>query len=165
MGHDISAYIKTKSNPNPNWENGKEVAYFRIGAFNTLRKRLFYGIIPNSEGANAGVSGDGSTLDYSREDIVSAINACKYFMEDDDALREVILSQEQRSDAASKEFRDLIEGVFGKIETSSTDVEESPIDDIREGVAQVWKFCEDILSEYDDVKKTDDSAGIQIYFG
>ena len=165
MGHDISAYIKTKSNPTPNWENGKEVAYFRIGAFNTLRKRLFYGIIPNSEVANAGVSGNGSTLDYSREDIVSAINACKYFMEDDDALREVILSQEQRSDAASKEFRDLIEGVLGKMETSSTDVEESPIDDIREGVAQVWKFCEDILSEYDDVKKTDDSAGIQIYFG
>ena len=86
-------------------------------------------------------------------------------MEDDDALREAILSQEQRSDAASKEFRDLTEGVFGKLETSSTDVEESPIDDIREGVAQVWKFCEDILSEYDDVKKTDDSAGIQIYFG
>ena len=165
MGHDISAYIKTKSNPNPNWENGKEVAYFRIGAFNTLRKRLFYGIIPNSEVANAGVSGNGSTLDYSREDIVSAINACKYFMEDDDALREVILSQEQRSDAASKEFRELIEGVFGKMETSSTDVEESPIDDIREGVAQVWKFCEDILSEYDDVKKTDETAGIQIYFG
>lgn len=165
MGHDISAYIKTKSNPNPNWENAKEVAYFRIGAFNTLRKRLFYGIIPNSEIANAGVSGDGSTRDYTREDIVSAINACKYFMEDDDALREVILSQEQRSDAASKEFRNLIEGVFGKMETSSTDVEESPIDDIREGVAQVWKFCEDILSEYDDVRKTDDSAQIQIYFG
>lgn len=165
MGHDISVYIKSKSNPNPNWENGKEVAYFRIGAFNTLRKRLFYGIIPNSEIANAGVSGDGSTLDYTREDIVSAINACKYFMEDDDALREVILSQEQRSDAASKEFRDLIEGVFGKMETSSTDVEESPIDNIREGVAQVWKFCEDILSEYDDVKKTDETAQIQIYFG
>ena len=51
------------------------------------------------------------------------------------------------------------------METSSTDVEESPIADIREGVAQVWKFCEDILSEYDDVKKTDDSAQIQIYFG
>lgn len=165
MGHDISAYIKTKSNPTPNWENGREVAYFRIGAFNTLRKRLFYGIIPNSEVANAGVSGDGSTLDYTREDIVSAIDACKYFMEDDDALREVILSQEQRSDAASKEFRDLIEGVFGKMETPSTEVDDSPIDDIREGVAQVWKFCEDILSEYDDVKKTDETAGIQIYFG
>lgn len=161
MGHDISVYIKTKSNPSPN----KEVAYFRISAFNTLRKRLFYGIIPNSEVANAGVSGNGSTLDYTREDIVTAIGACKYFMEDNDVLRDVILSQEQRSDVASKEFLDLIEGVFGKIELSSPDVDESPIDDIREGVAQVWKFCEDIIAEYDNVKKTDDSAQIQIYFG
>lgn len=160
MGHDISVYIKTKSNPSPN----KEVAYFRIGAFNTLRKRLFYGIIPNSEVANAGVSGDGSTLDYTREDIVTAIGACKYFMEDEDALREVILSQEQRSDDVSKEFRDLIENVFGKIETSP-DTDSSPVDDIREGVAQVWKFCEDIIAEYDDVKKTDETASIQIYFG
>ena len=71
MGHDISAYIKTKSTPKDSFEN--EIAYFRIGAFNTSRQRLFYGILPNATSANAGVSGNGSTLDFTEDEIKQAI--------------------------------------------------------------------------------------------
>jgi hypothetical protein len=43
--------------------------------------------------------------------------------------------------------------------------EDMSIEDARENLASIWKFHEDILSAYDDVKATDDSAHIQIYFG
>jgi hypothetical protein len=52
MGHDITAYIKPK-----NSVDRVEVAYFRISAFDTLRRKLFYGTLENSEMANGGVSG------------------------------------------------------------------------------------------------------------
>lgn len=167
MGHDISAFIKTKANPNPteNWDPNTEVAYFRIGAFNTLRQRLFYGVIPGSDVANAGVSGDGSTLDFSREDIQKAITACKYFMEDDVALHETILATEHRGAETAKEFRSVLNNIFGQMEDVTTISDNSPLDSIREDVADVWEFCENVLTEYDDVKKSDASAQIQIYFG
>jgi hypothetical protein len=38
-------------------------------------------------------------------------------------------------------------------------------DEIREDIVDIWKFHEDILSEYDDVKKSGVQAEIQIYFG
>lgn len=167
MGHDISAYIKTKANPNPteDWETSERIAYFRIGAFNTLRQRLFYGIIPGSDVANAGVSGDGSTLDFTREDIVTAISACKYFMDDDDSLRETILSREHESEETTNKFRDFLQQIFGEIDNSMILTDQSSIDEIREDIGDVWEFCENILSNYDETRREDDSAQIQIYFG
>ena len=167
MGHDISVYIKTKANPNPteNWESNSEVAYFRIGAFNTLRQRLFYGILPGSDVANAGVSGDGSTLDFTREDIVTAISACKYFMDDDDALRETILTTVHKGEETAEQFRGVLNQIFGEMENAEIISDLTTVEEIREDIVDVWKFCEDILSEYDDIKKTDETAGIQIYFG
>jgi predicted RNase H-like HicB family nuclease len=162
MGHDISAYIKTKSTPKDSFDN--EIAYFRIGAFNTSRQRLFYGILPNATSANAGVSGDGSTLDFTEEEIKQAIAACKYFMDDDSALREHLLEQKMEAEDSIKSFAE----VFQQIVPSSkplVDNEDISIEDARENLASIWKFHEDILSAYDDVKTTDDSAHIQIYFG
>jgi hypothetical protein len=162
MGHDISAYIKTKSTPKDSFEN--EIAYFRIGAFNTSRQRLFYGILPNAKDANAGVSGDGSTLDFTEDDIKRAISACKYFMDDDSALREHLLEQKMEAEDSIKAFAE----VFQQIAPSSkplVDNEDISIEDARENLASIWKFHEDILSAYDNVKTTDDSAHIQIYFG
>lgn len=168
MGHDISAYLKTKSNPDPvsNWNDSNEIAYFRIGAFSTIRQRLFYGIIPNSNQANGGVSGNGKVLDFTREDIATAINACKYFMEDDIVLYDNVLSQKQDAEESIKAFGDVFAQVLGKhVNMPSDDVENYSMTEARENIADIWKFCEDILSEYDDAKKTDESAQIQIYFG
>jgi hypothetical protein len=162
MGHDISAYIKTKSTPKDSFD--KEIAYFRIGAFNTSRQRLFYGILPNSTSANAGVSGDGSTLDFTEDDIKRAISACKYFMDDDSALREHLLEQKMEAEDSIKAFAEVFQQIAPDIKKLTTN-EDISIEDARENIASIWKFHEDILSAYDDVKTTDDSAHIQIYFG
>jgi hypothetical protein len=162
MGHDISAYIKTKSTPKDSFDN--EIAYFRIGAFNTSRQRLFYGILPNAMDANAGVSGDGSTLDFTEDDIKRAISACKYFMDDDSALREHLLEQKMEAEESIKAFADVFQQIAPNIKKLTTK-EDISIEDARENLASIWKFHEDILSAYNDVKATDDSAKIQIYFG
>ena len=162
MGHDISAYIKTKSTPKDSFDN--EIAYFRIGAFNTSRQRLFYGILPNAKDANAGVSGDGSTLDFTEDDIKRAISACKYFMDDDSALREHLLEQKMEAEDSIKAFAEVFQQIAPDIKKLTTN-EDISIEDARENIASIWKFHEDILSAYDDVKNTDDSAHIQIYFG
>jgi hypothetical protein len=162
MGHDISAYIKTKSTQKDSFDN--EIAYFRIGAFNTSRQRLFYGILPNAMDANAGVSGDGSTLDFTEDDIKRAISACKYFMDDDSALREHLLEQKMEAEESIKAFADVFQQIAPNIKKLTTK-EDISIEDARENLASIWKFHEDILSAYNDVKATDDSAHIQIYFG
>jgi hypothetical protein len=162
MGHDISAYIKTKSTQKDSFDN--EIAYFRIGAFNTSRQRLFYGILPNAMDANAGVSGDGSTLDFTEDDIKRAISACKYFMDDDSALREHLLEQKMEAEESIKAFADVFQQIAPNIKKLTTK-EDISIEDARENIASIWKFHEDILSAYNDVKATDDSAHIQIYFG
>ena len=162
MGHDISAYIKTKSTPKDSFDN--EIAYFRIGAFNTSRQRLFYGILPNAMDANAGVSGDGSTSDFTEDDIKRAISACKYFMDDDSALREHLLEQKMEAEESIKAFADVFQQIAPNIKKLTTK-EDISIEDARENIASIWKFHEDILSAYNDVKATDDSAQIQIYFG
>jgi hypothetical protein len=168
MGHDISAYIKTKSTPKDSFEN--EIAYFRIGAFNTSRQRLFYGILPNATSANAGVSGNGSTLDFTEDEIKQAISACKYFMDDDSALREHLLEQKMEAEESIKKFAEMFQQLQITPETKPivdrlVSNEDMSIEDARENLASIWKFHEDILSAYDDVKATDDSARIQIYFG
>ncbi len=162
MGHDISAYIKTKSTPKDSFEN--EIAYFRIGAFNTSRQRLFYGILPNATSANAGVSGNGSTLDFTEDEIKQAISACKYFMDDDSALREHLLEQKMEAEDSIKAFAEVFQQIAPNIKQLTTN-EDVSIEDARENLASIWKFHEDILSAYNDVKTTDDSAHIQIYFG
>jgi hypothetical protein len=162
MGHDISAYIKTKSTPKDSFEN--EIAYFRIGAFNTSRQRLFYGILPNATSANAGVSGNGSTLDFTEDEIKQAISACKYFMDDDSALREHLLEQKMEAEESIKAFAEVFQQIAPNIKQLTTN-EDVSIEDARENLASIWKFHEDILSAYNDLKTTDDSAHIQIYFG
>jgi hypothetical protein len=166
MGHDISAYIKTKSSPTDDsfYASKNEVAYFRIGAFNTSRQRLFYGILPNSTTANAGVSGDGSTLDFTEDDIKLGISACKYFMDDDSALREHLLEQKMEAEDSIKAFVEVFQQIAPDIKKLTTK-EDISIEDARENIADIWKFHEDILSAYNDVKNTDDSARIEIYFG
>ena len=171
MGHDISAYIKTKSTPKDDsfYASENEVAYFRIGAFNTTRQRLFYGTLRGSDVANAGVSGNGSTLDFTEDEIKQAISACKYYMDDDSSLRENLLEQKMEAEESIKKFASILQHLtsfYGNaINDCITPNDEISIQDLRENIADIWKFHEDILSAYNDVKNTDDSAQIQIYFG
>jgi hypothetical protein len=114
--------------------------------------------------ANAGVSGDGSTIDFTEDDIKRAISACKYFMDDDSALREHLLEQKMEAEDSIKSFAEIFQQIAPNIKQLTTS-EDTSIEGARENIADIWKFHEDILSAYDDVKTTDDSAQIQIYFG
>ncbi len=166
MGHDISAYIKTKSSPTDDsfYDSKNEVAYFRINAFNTRRQRLFYGTLRGADVANAGVSGNGSVLNFTRRDIENAISACKYYMDDEHSVQDNVLSQTIGDDTSKDIFVKAFQSMFPDT-ASLFQEQESTTEEIREDIADVWKFHEDILSEYDDVTKSDDSAEIQIYFG
>jgi hypothetical protein len=63
-----------------------------------------------------------------------------------------------------KAFADVFQQIAPNIKKLTTK-EDISIEDARENIASIWKFHEDILSAYNDVKATDDSAQIQIYFG
>ena len=166
MGHDISAYIKTKSTSQEDvgMRCDNEVAYFRINAFNTPRQRMFYGLLTGSESANAGVSGNGSTLNFTRGDIETAIEACKYYLDDETAVYDNLITDPVGDESNKEMFVSIFEKIFPD-SASLFQVTEATVDDIRENIADIWKFHEDILSAYDDVKSKDDSAHIQIYFG
>jgi len=168
MGHDISAYIKPKFESNDSSLPDNEAAFFRINAFNTKRQKLFYGILHGSDVANAGVSGNGSTIEFTREDIKTAISACKYYLDDEAAVDENFLQRIDEADSKTeifvKVFKDLFPNSSSLFHEGDSNLDEIR-DEIREDIVDIWKFHEDILSEYDDVKKTDETAGIQIYFG
>lgn len=167
MGHDISVYIKNKANPNPsqNWNSSREIARFRIGAFATSRQRLFYGILKGSESANAGVSGNGSSIDFTRQDIVNAINACKYYLDDDNDLKEFVQTNKyEEADKTGEMFKSIFEKV-ASIKLGELDDTEIPVEDLREHVADILWFHQNILDEYDWHLDEDESSLVQIYFG
>ena len=162
MGHDISAYIKPKFESNDS--SDKEAAYFRINAFNTKRQKLFYGVLPGSAVANAGVSGNGSTMEFTRQDIKTAISACKYYLDDEVAAAENFLQKIDENDSKTEIFVKVFKDMFPN-SSSLFHEGDTNLDEIREDIVDIWKFHEDILSEYDDVKKNGVQAEIQIYFG
>lgn len=167
MGHDISVYIKNKANPNPseNWGSSGEITRFRIGAFATSRQRLFYGTLKGSESANAGVSGNGSSIDFTRQDIVNAINACKYYLDDDNDLKNFVQTNKyEEADKTGEMFKSIFEKV-ASIKLGEPDDTEIPVEDLREHVADILWFYENILSEYDVALQDDDTSLVQIYFG
>lgn len=149
MGHDITAYIKPK-----NGVDKVEVAYFRISAFDALRRKLFYGTLQNSEIANAGVSGNGSIITYSRKEIETAKEGCKYFVEDIDALKEFILNKSNEDvEQNVKKFKELITMVFGD-DSEYTEIEpESSVEEIKENLVDIIIFHHKILQAYDDAAR------------
>lgn len=149
MGHDITAYIKPK-----NSVDRVEVAYFRISAFDTLRRKLFYGTLENSEMANGGVSGKGATIKYSRKEIDTAKEGCKYFADDIDALKEFILNKYNEDvEQNVKKFKELITLVFGD-DREDTEIEpESSVDEIKENLVDIILFHHKTLQAYDDAAR------------
>lgn len=149
MGHDITAYIKTKRKDNKN-----DVAYFRISAFDTLRRKLFYGTLNNAETANGGVSGTGITINYTRKEIETAKEACKYFLDDIDALREFILNKyNEEVEQNVKKFRELITLVFGD-DRDDTEIDpDSSVDEIKENLVDIILFHHKILQAYDEAAR------------
>lgn len=123
MGHDITAYIRTKSTSKTGKEtvrkSSKKAAYFRIGAFTPDRADIFYGMLPKSLPANAGVSGNGDTIIFDIEEIKQAKAACEYFKTDPDALKVWFQSRHSDHDLEkvkqSHEARKQFAGFLGQM--------------------------------------------------
>lgn len=149
MGHDITAYIKPK-----NGVDKVEVAYFRISAFDTLRRKLFYGTLEGSENANGGVSGNGATISYTRGEIDTAKEGCKYFLDDIDALKEFILNTyNEEVEQNVKKFKELITLVFGDDSEDAEIEPESSVEEIKENLIDIILFHHKILQSYDDAAR------------
>jgi hypothetical protein len=71
MGHDISGFIKGQT--------GREIAYIRIGAFNTNKSFFFYDAIQSQE-CNGGVSGIGVEKTFTNEELKLAKRRLKYML-------------------------------------------------------------------------------------
>lgn len=149
MGHDIQAYIKPK-----NGVDKVEVAYFRISAFDTLRRKLFYGTLEGSEDANGGVSGTGASITYTRLEIDTAKEGCKYFLDDIDALKEFILNKyNEEVEQNVKKFKELITLVFGDDSVDAEIEPENSLEEIKENLIDIILFHHKILQAYDDAAR------------
>ncbi len=149
MGHDITAYIKTK-----NSSERSEVAYFRISAFDALRRKLFYGTLNGSEDANGGVSGTAITIKFTRKEIDTAKEGCKYFLNDIDALKEFVLNTyNEKSEQTVKKFEEIITLVFGDQSEPSEMESEDSIEEIKENLVDIVIFHHKIIQAYDDAAR------------
>jgi len=79
---------------------------------------------------------------------------------------------ETEPNTASKtadEMMDVLKNMFSSFTTMSSSseryTEDSKLDEVRENVADICKFHNDILWEYDNIDSTENSTEIQIYFG
>ncbi len=151
MGHDIYAYVKEKRS-----DEKQEAAYFRISAFNYLRRKLFYGTLNNAEQANGGVSGNGTSLTFTKDDIETAKEACKYYLEDIDALYEFVLSKTNvEAENNIQKFRELITMVFDGSESAFSEsfTDESSVEEIKENLVDIILFHHKILEAYYDASR------------
>lgn len=159
MGHDISAYIRTKS------EEPKEVSYLRISAFNKLRRTLFYNTLVGASAADGGVSGNGSTLEFNRETIENAMNLCMYFLTDDSLLKEKVNEYMEVNDSASKNADETLEFFKSIFSSFDTHYDDGSHGEMKEHIADISKFHHNILWEYDNLVTDENEAKIEIYFG
>ena len=152
MGHDIYAYVKEKRG-----NEKQEAAYFRISAFNLIRRKLFYGTLENSEEANGGVSGNGTSLTFTKDEINTAKEACKYYLEDIDALYEFVLSKTNvEAEKNVQKFKELITMVFegSESELSESIGSESSVEEIKENLVDIILFHHKILEAYHESVRT-----------
>ena len=85
-------------------------------------------------------------------------------MDDEVAAAENFLQKIDENDSKTEIFVKVFKDMFPN-SSSLFHEGDTNLDEIREDIVDIWKFHEDILSEYDDVKKNGVQAEIQIYFG
>lgn len=102
MGHDISGFIKGQT--------GREIAYLRIGAFNTNKSFFFYDAIQSQE-CNGGVSGIGIEKEFTNEELKLAKQRLKYMLgESQEEVENLVL--ENTKDSVG-EMKNILEQTLG----------------------------------------------------
>lgn len=143
MGHDISGFVKGQT--------GREVAYLRIGAFNTNKSFFFYDAIQSQE-CDGGVSGNGSEKQFTNEELKLAKQRLKYMLgESQEEVRNLVMLNTKDS---VDEMKNILEQKFGfDIELVAPKLSE------KEKVM----IADDINNFLDKLIKT--GGDVEIYFG
>lgn len=162
MGHDIYAFIKKA---NSGEEKLDSVSYLRINAFDTERRKLFYGTLEGSEVADGGVSGNGSTLTFSIKDIETSKKMCEYFLEDIDSVGDAVLSKRNvKADESVKSFDTAITQMFGHLFKSEDDNEDhDEVYSIKSNLVDIIIFYQNIIDAFNEVDPQENSM-IEIDF-
>ena len=162
MGHDIYAFVKKV---NSGEEKLNPVSYLRINAFDTERRKLFYGTLEGSEVADGGVSGNGSNLTFSIKDIETSKKMCEYFLEDIDSVGDVVLSKRNvKADESVKSFDMAITEMFGHLFKDEENKEEDDeVYNIKSNLVDIIIFHQNIIDAFNEVNPQEDSM-IEIDF-
>lgn len=143
MGHDISGFIKGQT--------GKEVAYLRIGAFNTNKSFFFYDAIQSQE-CNGGVSGLGVEKTFTNEELKIAKQRLKYMLgESQEEVESLVL---ENTNDSVVEMKNLFEQTLG-VDMGSIATEISEDEKVMIG---------DSINEFLD-KLIETEGDVEIYFG
>jgi len=143
MGHDISGFIKGKT--------GKEIAYLRIGAFNTNKSFFFYDAIQSQE-CNGGVSGVGVEKTFTNEELKIAKQRLKYMLgENKEEIENMVVENTNDSVANMKNLLEQTIGVdVGSVAPPLSEQERIMIED------SINLFLDKLIET---------NADIEIYFG
>jgi hypothetical protein len=143
MGHDISGFIKGQT--------GREIAYLRIGAFNTNKSFFFYDAIQSQE-CNGGVSGLGVEKTFTNEELKIAKQRLKYMLgESQEEVENLVL--ENTNDSVG-EMKTLLEQTLG-VDMGSVATEISEDEKVMIGES---------INEFLD-KLIETGGDVEIYFG
>jgi len=143
MGHDISGFIKGQT--------GKEIAYLRIGAFNTNKSFFFYDAIQSQE-CNGGVSGVGVEKTFTNEELKIAKQRLKYMLgENKEEIENMVVENTNDSVANMKNLLEQTIGVdVGSVAPPLSEQERIMIED------SINLFLDKLIET---------NADIEIYFG
>lgn len=190
MGHDISAYVVKKGTYDKHVEavkewreltdeekddtdypsmydsRGPELAYFRIGAFDAERQRLFYNLLEGSSDFNGGVSGTGEYCVFPLSVIRKGLDAANYFFSDSESeqMHEIFLKpNSDASEAAMDMFAAALSTMFGKSLRDSVDATATKVaarTELTNNLKDVIEFYNSILSH-----EFSDDEELVIHFG
>jgi len=143
MGHDISGFIKEQT--------GREIAYLRIGAFNTNKSFFFYDAIQSQE-CNGGVSGMGVEKTFTNEELKIAKQRLNYMLgESKEEVENLVL--ENANESVDK-MKNLLEQALG-VDMGSVAPQLSEQERIMIGES-INEFLDKLIETGED---------IEIYFG
>ena len=143
MGHDISGFIKGQT--------GREIAYLRIGAFNTNKSFFFYDAIQSQE-CNAGVSGTGVEKLFTNEELKLAKERLKYMLGENENEIKALVTESTSENVVKmkKTLEDLLGVDMGSIAPEISEEERVMIG------KEINEFLDTLIEKGQD---------IEIYFG
>lgn len=139
MGHDISGFIKGKPS--------EEIAYLRIGAFNTNKSFFFYDAI-QSQKCNGGVSGNGKEKIFTNEELKIAKKRLNYMLGESEQEIQNLVTESTSENV--EEMKETLENFLGvDIGSVAPQISEEEKEMIGESIN---KFLDALIETGQDIK-------------